>query len=93
MTLRQWSSPARDTVEVLSFLTAPAVVKGTVGTTTTTCNAPAGMSSCIAPLKVGSIKASVVRGTTEVSRVSSHAAVTATPYNQNLEYLVDSSRR
>ena len=93
MTLRQWSSPARDTVEVLTFLTAPAVVKVTVGTTTTTCNAPAGMSSCIAPLKVGSIKASVVRGTTEVSRVSSHAAVTATPYNQNLEYLVDSSRR
>ncbi|XGU19027.1 endo-1,3-alpha-glucanase family glycosylhydrolase [Rhodococcus sp. 3Y1] len=32
MTLRQWSSPARDTVEVLSFLTAPAVVKVTVGT-------------------------------------------------------------
>ncbi|WP_341514030.1 glycoside hydrolase family 71 protein [Rhodococcus qingshengii] len=93
MSLRQWSSPARDTVEVLTFLTAPAVVKVTVGSTTTTCNAPAGMSSCIAPLKVGSIKASVVRGTTEVSRVSSHAAVTATPYNQNLEYLVDSSRR
>jgi len=93
MTLRQWSSPARDTVEVLSFLTAPAVVKVTVGTTTTTCNAPAGMSSCIAPLKVGAVKTTVVRGATEVAKVSSHTSVTATPYNQNLEYLVDSSRR
>lgn len=93
MTLRAWSSPARDTVEVLSFLTAPAIVKVTVGATTTTCNAPAGMSSCFAPLKVGSITVTAVRGTTEVSRVVSHTAVTATPYNQNLEYLVDSSRR
>lgn len=93
MTLRAGSSPARDIVEVLSFLTSPAVVKVSVGGTTTTCNAPAGMSSCFAPLKVGSITVTAVRGTTEVSRVVSHAAVTATPYNQNLEYLVDSSRR
>lgn len=93
MALRPWSSPARDTVEVLTYLTAPAVVNVKVGSTTTTCNAPAGMSSCLAPLKVGSITATVVRGTAEVSRVASHTAVTANPYNQNLEYLVDSSRR
>ncbi|MGC0364128.1 hypothetical protein ABH922_002112 [Rhodococcus sp. 27YEA15] len=93
MKLRPSSSPARDTVEVLTFLTAPAVVKVIVGTTTVTCNAPAGMSSCIAPSKIGTVKASVVRGTAEVARVSSHTPVTATPYNQNMEYLVDSSRR
>lgn len=93
MTLRNWSSPTRDTVEVLTFLTAPAVVEVKVGTTTTRCNAPAGMSSCLAPLSVGSITANVVRSNKEVSRVTSHTAVTATPYNQNLEYLVDSSRR
>ncbi|MCJ0902517.1 glycoside hydrolase family 71 protein [Rhodococcus sp. ARC_M6] len=93
MTLRPGSAPARDTAEVLTYLSAPAVVKVTVGSTTTTCNAPAGVSSCLAPLQVGSITATVVRNSTEVARVNSHAEVTAKPYNQNFEYLVDSSRR
>ena len=54
---------ARDTVEVLTFLTAPATVTVNVGTKTYTYTAPAGISYQLYPLEIGHVKASAVRGT------------------------------
>ncbi|WP_279394506.1 endo-1,3-alpha-glucanase family glycosylhydrolase [Rhodococcus sp. ARC_M6] len=93
MTLRDGSSPARDIIEVVTVLTEAATVAVTVGTTTAECRVPAGIGSCVVPLEVGTIVVTVIRGRDEVARVASHRAVTAAPFNQNLEYLVDSSRR
>lgn len=93
MTLRGGSSLARDIVEVVTALTDAGTVDVTVGGTTTTCEVPAGIGTCVVPLEVGSVVATVTRGSTVAAHVSSHLDITATPYNQNLEYLVDSSRR
>jgi hypothetical protein len=93
--LMSWrgGSPARNTVEALSFLTAPATVKVNVGGVVTTCNAPAGVSSCIAPLRTGTVSVAVNRGSTAVASVTSPNKVVATPYVQNLAYVAASSRR
>ncbi|HKG51602.1 MAG TPA: glycoside hydrolase family 71 protein [Actinomycetales bacterium] len=86
-------SPARDTVEALTFLTAPATVAVTVGTKTTTCNAPAGVATCVAPLAAGSVKVTVTRSGASVAAVTSPHKVTTTPYVQDLQYVAASSLR
>lgn len=93
MMLRPGSSPARDAVEVVTVLTEPATLTVITGEITTTCSVPAGVGSCLVPLAIGSVIATVTRGTADVARVVSHVDVSGMPINQNLEYLVDSSRR
>lgn len=91
MSLRSGSSPARDTVEALVILTAPAVVMINVGGTVSTFSAPAGISSFTAPLRVGQVSASITRGSTTVASVTSPATVTSTPYVQDLQYYANSN--
>ena len=93
--LMKWrgGSPARDTVEALTFLTAPATVKVTVGTTTTSCAAPAGVSTCTVPLRTGAVSATVVRGGVDVTEVVSPEQVVARPYVQDMQYVASSSGR
>ncbi len=86
-------SPARNTVEALTFLTAPGTVTVTVGSKVTSCSVPAGVSSCIAPLGSGSVSAKVVRAGAAVSSVTSPVKVTTTPYVQDLQYVFSSSGR
>ncbi|MDI9898524.1 glycoside hydrolase family 71 protein [Rhodococcus sp. IEGM 1409] len=93
MVLRPGSSPVRDTVEVVTAVRGPSTVTVTIGDTSTSCEVPAGIGTCVVPAAVGSVVATVSDGTSEIARVSAHREVSAAPYNQNLEYLVDSSRR
>ena len=86
-------TPAVDTVESLNFLTAPATVLVEVGGVVTTCTAPAGVSSCSAPLRAGLVSVSVVRDGDEVASVTSPAVVYAAPFVQDLQYVAASSLR
>lgn len=86
-------TPARDTVEALSFLTAPATVSVTVGGVTTSCTAAAGVSSCVAPLRPGTVGVVVTRSSGAVASVASPYPVDATPYVQDLQYVAVSSLR
>ncbi len=86
-------TPARDTVEALAFLTAPAVVTVTVGGNATSCALPAGVSPCVAPLRPGTVSAEVTRWGAAVASVVSPYEVTATPYVQDLQYVAVSSLR
>jgi hypothetical protein len=95
MTLTNGSATkvARDTVEALTFLTAPATVTVTVGSKTYTYTAPAGISSQLYPLEIGHVKASAARGTASIGVADSPYTVDATPYTQDLAYYAVSSRR
>lgn len=93
MTLRGGSSPARDTVEALTYLVAPATVQLQVGDTHYSCAAPAGPGVCTVPLSMGTVSVQVVRAGTDVAGVTSPFPVTATPYVQDLQYVGVSSGR
>ncbi|MGW2148445.1 endo-1,3-alpha-glucanase family glycosylhydrolase [Nonomuraea bangladeshensis] len=93
MKLRGGSTAARDTVEVLSMLTAAAKVSVTVGGTTQTYDAPAGVSARTFPLKPGTASATVTRNSATVAKVVSPYTITATPYVQDLHYRAVSSDR
>lgn len=93
MSLRGGSSPARDTVEALTFLTAPATVTVRVGNQTHQCQAPAGVGTCTVPLSPGTVAAQIQRGGATVSSVTSPHTVTSSPYVQNFEYAAASSGR
>lgn len=93
MKLRGGSTAARDTVEVLSMLTAAGKVSVTVGGTTQTYDAPAGVSAKTVPLKAGTASATVTRSSATVAKVTSPYTITATPYVQDLHYRGASSGR
>ncbi|MGR6919655.1 endo-1,3-alpha-glucanase family glycosylhydrolase [[Actinomadura] parvosata] len=93
MKLRGGSTAARDTVEVLSMLTAAGKVSVTVGGTTQTYDAPAGVSAKTFPLKAGTASATVTRNSATVAKVVSPYPITATPYVQDLHYRATSSGR
>ena len=93
MSLRSGSSPARDTVEALTFLKAPATVRVKVGSASYSCAVDAGVDTCTVPLGTGTVSASVVRNGTTVTALTSPQKVTSTPYVQDLEYVGSSSRR
>lgn len=93
MKLRAGSSAARDTVEALSILTAPATVSVTVGGTTTSCAAPAGVSVCTVPLATGRAAVAVDRNGAIVASVATKQTITATPYVQDLQYVGAGSLR
>ncbi len=93
MTLRANTTPARDTVEALVFLTAPATVTVKVGSATYTWDAPAGVNAKTFPLGYGTVSASVGRNGSTVAAVTSPFTVTSTPYVQDLQYDAVSSLR
>jgi hypothetical protein len=93
MVLRDGSSPARDKVEALVFLTEPSTVSVKVGATTTTCDLPAGVGVCLAPLRPGAVSARVVRGGAAVASVVSPFPVVTSPDVQDLQYVAASSAR
>lgn len=85
-TLSGSKNDVRDTVEALVFLTAPATVEITVGGTTSTFDAKAGVSAFTVPLKVGSVQAKIVREGSAVKTADSPYKVVATPKVQDLQY-------
>ncbi|WP_256863000.1 endo-1,3-alpha-glucanase family glycosylhydrolase [Microbispora sp. GKU 823] len=93
MKLRTGSTQPRDTVEVLTMLTAAAQVSVDVGGTGQTYDAPAGVYAKTFALRPGSASASVSRNSTNVATVVSPFAITATPYVQDLHYRAASSGR
>lgn len=93
MNLRPGGSPARDSVEAVALLIAPATVAITMGDTVTQCSVPAGVSVCTAPLGIGTAQVRVVRNGTETTAVTSPHTVTAAPYVQDLQYTAVSSGR
>ncbi|MDB5176123.1 MAG: hypothetical protein JWM81_981 [Candidatus Saccharibacteria bacterium] len=93
MKLRAGSSPARDTVEALSFLTAPATITVKVGDHSETYNAPAGQFAKTFPLAPGEVSASVVRADNSSFTVTSPYLVQANLPAQDLLYRFVSSGR
>ncbi len=78
----------RDTIEVVSFATAPSNVSVTAGTQHYSCRVRAGRGICTFPLSLGSISAEMQRDGETVAVAQSNADVTATPYVQDLQYRV-----
>ncbi|MET7464044.1 endo-1,3-alpha-glucanase family glycosylhydrolase [Nonomuraea sp. NPDC005501] len=93
MKLRGGSTAARDTVEVLSMLTAAGKVSVTIGGTTQTYDAPAGVSAKTFPLKAGTASATVTRNAATTAKVVSPYPITTTPFVQDLHYRAASSDR
>lgn len=85
---RTSGSAARDTVEAMTLLTAPGTVTVTVGGVVTRCAVPAGPGRCLAPLRPGRVSASVTVGDTVRAAATSPHVVTATPWVQDLGYVV-----
>jgi Glycosyl hydrolase family 71 len=82
----------RDAVEALVFLTHPATVTVSTGQTSISCTAPAGVSTCVAPLATGTPRVVVRRAGVTVASLTSPFAVSATPYTQDLQYVASGSR-
>ncbi|MFJ3490999.1 endo-1,3-alpha-glucanase family glycosylhydrolase [Leifsonia aquatica] len=76
----------RNTVEVLTMLTAPATVKITVGSTVKTVDVPAGVTATTVPLTTGTVSATIVRGGQTVLAGTSPYTVTAKPLVNDMEY-------
>lgn len=93
MQLRPGSSPARDTVEVLSFLTAPATVVVRVGTASYSVAATAGVSVTSVPLGLGTVSAAITYSNGARLSVTSPFPVVARPVVQDLQYFFVSSAR
>jgi hypothetical protein len=86
------TSPLRNNVEALTFLTAPATVTVRSGATTRTYTAPAGMfADAGLPLAMGTQSVTVTRGGVTVASVTSPVLATNTPFNQNPYYYKASS--
>ncbi|MFJ4044379.1 glycoside hydrolase family 71 protein [Microbacterium sp. NPDC089987] len=90
-TLDGTSTPARDTVEAVVWLTSPATVKITVAGKTTTVAAPAGMSVHTVPLGIGAVSASVERSGAVTAKLASPYTVVQTPPVQDLQYYATST--
>ncbi|MET9567639.1 endo-1,3-alpha-glucanase family glycosylhydrolase [Streptomyces virginiae] len=93
MSLRKGSAPSRDTVEVLSFLTGPAVVRTTVGTARGSHDAPAGIHSKLLPLKAGTSSAHVTRDGKASAEVDLPYRVDPKVEVQDLQYYAATSGR
>lgn len=93
MSLRGGSAPARDTVEVLSFLTASARVRTAVGAAEGSHAAPAGVHSELLPLAPGAASAAVVRDGGTGAGVELRHPVDRTVEVQDLQYHAATSGR
>lgn len=87
------SSPSRDKVEVLSFLTAPATVRLTINGVDQTLSVPAGVTPSLFNLATGSISAKVERSGQPVVSVSSPFTVKSSFMIQDEQYHFVSSGR
>ncbi|MFI1582420.1 endo-1,3-alpha-glucanase family glycosylhydrolase [Embleya sp. NPDC020630] len=93
MTPRAGTDPPRDSVEVLTFLVAPATVNATIGGAGQSYQAAAGVQARLFPLAYGTNSASVVRGAATVATVSSAHVVRKDFAAQDLGYRGTSSGR
>ncbi|WP_405942409.1 glycoside hydrolase family 71 protein [Streptomyces sp. NBC_00207] len=93
MSLRKGSAPPRDTVEVLSFLSGPAVVRTTVGSAKGSHEAPAGIHSQLLPLKAGTSSAQIVRDGKAAAKVDLPYRVDHAVEVQDLQYYAATSGR
>ncbi|GGT72036.1 glycoside hydrolase family 71 protein [Streptomyces lateritius] len=90
---RPGTATPRDTVEVLSFLTAPASVRTTTGGTESGYRAPAGVHARLLPLRTGHSSATVVRGGESTTTVTSRYPVRRPVEKQDLQYYAVTSGR
>ncbi|MFE5534573.1 glycoside hydrolase family 71 protein [Streptomyces sp. NPDC056492] len=93
MSLRKGSAAPRDTVEVLSFLRAPATVRTVVGAARDAHEAPAGIHSELLPLRPGTSSAAVVRDGKAGAEVELPYAADRTVQVQDLQYYAVTSGR
>ncbi|MEV7545421.1 glycoside hydrolase family 71 protein [Streptomyces sp. NPDC089915] len=93
MSLRQGSAAARDTVEVLSLLTAPGTVRTAVGRTTGEYAAPAGLHARLLPLGPGISSARLVRDGRPTAEVELPYPADRTVPVQDLQYYAATSGR
>ncbi|MYS87388.1 DNRLRE domain-containing protein [Streptomyces sp. SID5474] len=93
MTPRSGTNAPRDTVEVLTFLTAPATVNATIGGGSQPYQAAAGVQARLFPLAIGSNSASIVRNGATVATVTSPNPVRKEFAAQDLGYRGASSGR
>eukprot|EP01117_Protostelium_nocturnum_P007503 TRINITY_DN2683_c0_g1_i2.p1 TRINITY_DN2683_c0_g1~~TRINITY_DN2683_c0_g1_i2.p1 ORF type:complete len:547 (+),score=123.69 TRINITY_DN2683_c0_g1_i2:30-1670(+) len=93
MIIREGSSPARDTIQVLAFLKSAGEIRVSAGNTQYNCTVGSGISTCTFPLQLGNVSAYLYREGKLISSVISPLEVEERPYNQNLDYAVSSSRR
>ena len=93
--LMRWrsGSPVRDTVEALTFMTAPGNVTITVGGASYVCAVTAGVDTCTVPLGTGKVSATTSRGGIPTAAVTTPLPVVAQPYVQDLQYIAASSGR
>ena len=75
-----------DTVDVVVFATAPAVVRVNVGGQVSTFNVAAGRSLLTVPLQLGTVSVTMERNGVAQTTVVSPYTVTNTPYVQDLQY-------
>ena len=93
-TTARGSTPTKNDVEVLCFLTGAASVDLTIGGLTTTFNAPAaGLYSFKAPLRNGTVMATAKRAGQTVASVTSPWPISSTQWGQDFGYRAVSSRR
>lgn len=88
MQLRPDSVPVRDEVEALAFLARPGTIRVTAGDMTRSCSVPAGVQVCTLPLRRGTVRAEIRRGTTVAATVVSPYPVVQRPLVQDLQYVV-----
>lgn len=87
------NAPSQNTIEVLSYLTAPANITVKIGTASYTYAAPAGVYTKSYPLATGTISASATRSGVVTTSVTSSHKVESAPDRQDLNYYYKSSRR
>lgn len=85
-TLDGTSTPPRNTVEVLTMLTAPATVTVNIGGHKYSADAPAGVHAMTFPLELGAISAWATRGSSTILTATSWHQVVAYPKVQDLQY-------
>lgn len=82
----------RDTVEVVTMLTAPATLTLRVGASTHTIDAPAGLSAHTVALKTGKVSVSAARGGKVFASAATADPVVSSPEIVNLLYAAATSR-
>jgi hypothetical protein len=82
------SGRPRDTIEAVTFATAPSEVVITAGTQHYSCRVATGRGVCTFPLSLGSISAQMERNGEPVAIARSNADVTDSPRVQDLQYRV-----
>ncbi|MFF5932612.1 glycoside hydrolase family 71 protein [Streptomyces sp. NPDC012508] len=90
---REGTADPRDTVEVLSFLTAPADIRTRTGDTESGYRAPAGVHAQLLPLRTGHSAATVVRAGATTTKVTSRYPVRRPVDKQDLQYYAVTSGR